>query len=277
VTHYSVLGAEGFLGSSLVRYLRARGHQCDSLGRKNALPGRFGNVMFCVGAGAEFHARPFDTMDAHVSLLVRLLRANRFESLTYLSSTRVYQGLAVNAVAREDEPLTGNPNDPDELYNFSKLAGESLCLSIQNPAIRVVRLSNVIGFAPDGNSLIPALIKSAMSTGRLRLSISPQSSKDYIAIDDVLDLLSRIALAGKSRCYNVASGINVSLGEVVRVIQSEFPSACEWRTGAPTISFPAIDISRIRTEFSFTPRSAVDALVSTCAEFRRSRVMSSGA
>jgi hypothetical protein len=63
--------------------------------------------------------------------------------------------------------------------------------------------------------------------------------------------------------------VNVRLAEIVRLIGDEFPSECDWQPNAPTVAFPVIDISRIQTEFSFSPRSARDALVVACAEFRR--------
>jgi nucleoside-diphosphate-sugar epimerase len=136
--------------------------------------------------------------------------------------------------------------------------------------VRAVRLSTVIGFAPKGKSLLPTLMRDACLHGRMRAAISPQSSRDYIAIDDVIDILPRIAVEGKSRCYNVASGVNVRLAEIVDLIRGEIPSECNWQSNAPTVAFPVVDISRIQTEFSFSPRPALDALAAACAEFRRS-------
>jgi nucleoside-diphosphate-sugar epimerase len=149
------------------------------------------------------------------------------------------------------------------------MAGEKLCFASDNPAVRVVRLSTVIGFSPNGKSLIPSLIKDALLRGRMHLTISPQSSRDYVAVEDVIDILPRIATEAKRRCYNIASGVNVQLAEIVRLIAGEFQSECDWRNNAPTIVFPVIDTSRVRTEFSFAPRSALDALILACAEFRR--------
>jgi nucleoside-diphosphate-sugar epimerase len=160
------------------------------------------------------------------------------------------------------------PDDDNAIFNGMKIAAEQMCFAHKNPAVRAVRLSNVIGFAPRGVSLIPTLIKDAIERGRMRLTISPRSSRDYIAIDDVLDILPRIALGGKWRCYNLASGLNVSLDEIVNLIRDEIPSVSEWQPNAPTVTYPVIDIDRIRSEFSFTPRSALDALICACSQFR---------
>src|SRR5262249_46490449 len=149
-----------------------------------------------------------------------------FSSLTYLSSTRIYLGAQCS---REDSDLPILWADDNAIFNAMKIAAEQMCLAHKNPAVRAVRLSTVIGVAPHGISLIPVLMKNALSEGKMRLTISPQSSRDYIAIDDVLELLPRIALDGKCRCYNLASGRNVNLGEIVGVIERELSSIGEWR------------------------------------------------
>ena len=81
--------------------------------------------IFAIGLTADFRSRPLDTMDAHVSALAEVLRCGRFDSLTYLSSTRVYAGLPRGC---GNATLVVNPSDASDLYNLSKLAGEALCL-----------------------------------------------------------------------------------------------------------------------------------------------------
>src|SRR5262249_54102727 len=142
--------------------------------------------------------------------------------------------------ANEEAKLQVLPDDDNAIFSVTKIAGEQLCFVSKNPTERVVRLSTVIGFAPKGKRLLPTLIKDAMLRGRMRLTISPQSSRDYVAIEDVIEILPRIAAEGKRRCYNVASGVNVCLGEIVRLIDREFPAECDWRTDAPTVVFPSI-------------------------------------
>jgi nucleoside-diphosphate-sugar epimerase len=231
-----------------------------------SLGGReLGHVLYCLGVD-DTHENPYGAFEAHVGHLAEVLRWHTFSSLTYLSSTRVYLG---STSSRENAQLSILPDDRDALYNATKITGEQLCFAAANPTVRVVRLSNAIGFAPRGISLIPALIKNAINDKKMRLTISPQSSKDYISVEDVLDLLPRVAMEGKQRCYNIGSGSNVTLGEIVRIIQRETSSgAAEWRSDARTIIFPPIDISRIQTEFSFSARSPTEALTAVCAQFR---------
>ncbi len=264
----TVLGATGFIGGHLAARLSEQGHDvwCPPRSNLHSLDhSDLGHVFYCIGEDAVA-TNPCNAADAHITQLANVLKRRSFASLTYLSSTRVYLGADS---AHEGSELRVLPSDDGALFGTMKMAAEKLCFAFDNPVIRVVRLSSVIGFAPNGNSLIPTLIKDALLRGRMNLTISPQSSRDYIAVEDVVDILPRIAVDGKRRCYNVASGVNVRLAEIVRSVAGEFASECDWRENAPTILFPVIDTTRARTEFFFTPRSPLDALISACAEFRR--------
>jgi nucleoside-diphosphate-sugar epimerase len=265
---FTVLGATGFIGSRLALRLAENGHQVWRPSRTDlqSLDHReLGHVFYCIGEDAVTE-NPCNVADAHVTQLSRILKNRHFASLTYLSSTRVYFGAQS---ANEESQLQVLPHDDGALFGVMKIAGEQLCFASNNPFVRAVRLSTVIGFAPNGKSLIPMLMKDALLRGRMRLTVSPQSSRDYIDVEDVVEILPRIAMEGKRRCYNVASGVNLRLGEIVQLIRGECPSECDWQHSAPTVVFPSIDISRIRAEFSFSPRPIPDALISACTEFRR--------
>jgi len=265
--NFTVLGTSGFVGGHLASRLSLKGYHVlrPSRGELQSLSGRhLGHVFYCLGKD-NTRADPYEAFKAHIAWLADVLQFCPISSLTYLSSTRIYLG---SPQSREDSELHILPDDDNAIFNGMKIAAEQICFVDRNPAVRAVRLSNVVGFAPRGISLIPTLIRDAIEHGKMRLTISPQSSRDYIAIDDVLDILPRIALGGKWRCYNLASGLNLDLGEIVNLIQGEIPCVSEWRPDAPTVSYPVINIDRIRSEFSFTPRAALDALLSACSQFR---------
>jgi nucleoside-diphosphate-sugar epimerase len=270
--HFTVLGASGFLGGRLASHLSAKGHEVVGPTRdelKSLRGDELGHVFYCLGTD-NTKTDPYGAFKSHVAHLAEVLRFSVFSSLTYLSSTRIYLGAQCS---REDSDLPLLWDDGNAIFNAMKIAAEQMCFAHKNRAVRAVRLSTVIGVAPHGISLIPVLMKNALSEGKMRLTISPQSSRDYIAIDDVIELLPRIALEGKCRCYNLASGRNISLGEIVGVIERELASVGEWRPDAPTVIYPITDIDRIRTEFTFKPRPPLDALVRACGEFRaQSRV-----
>lgn len=255
---YTVLGAPGFIGRNLVASLRSRGLSvwAPERGSPEIFLRPLGHVFYCIGLTADFRTRPFDTVRAHVSVLAEVLERADFDSLLYLSSTRVYAGLDM---AREDMPLLVNPGNPSDLYNLSKLMGESLCLSCGREGVRVARLSNVVGHDPDSVNFLSELVREARG-GRIVLRSDPESAKDYILLEDVLDVLPRIAASGRERIYNVAGGENVRHRDLVERLIQLTGCALEVRPDAPSFRFPRIDIMRVRSEFDFTPASVLCAL-----------------
>lgn len=257
--HFTVIGASGFIGSRLVDHVRASGHRCDAVGRGEPWHGRaLGHVLFCAGVTGDFRTRPLDTIDAHVCTLADLVRTGRFDSLVYLSSTRVYKRHDGGS-AFEDDVIRLDPQAPDDLYALSKLTGEAIALSAPGRA-SVVRLSNVYGEAFDQPGFLFSLLADALSTGRIELQTSETSCRDFIGIDDVVSLLARIALDGRQRLYNVASGTNLTSGDLAHRIAALTGATIIVRPGAPTVTFPRIEIDRIRTEFGVTPASVLDDL-----------------
>ena len=90
----AVFGAQGFVGRHLTDYLRGAGWEVLALGRGDETwrGQALGHVFYCIGLTADFRTRPFDTLEAHVSLAAEILREAAFDSFLYCSSTRVYAG-----------------------------------------------------------------------------------------------------------------------------------------------------------------------------------------
>lgn len=264
---FTVLGASGVIGRRATAHLRATGHDVETPPRGDAtlFSRPLGHVIYAIGLTADFRCRPFDTVEAHVCLLHDVLQRASFESLLYLSSTRVY-ARADNG--REDAVLPVQPQDPSDLYNLSKLLGESLCLSCGRANVRVARLSNVVG-GEDENSdnFVPTLVREARA-GRIVLQTSPDSAKDYIHIDDVAELLPRIAASGRHRIYNVASGVTTQHAEWVAQLVKLTGCVVEVAPQAPRVDFVLIEVDHIQTEFGFTPRPVLPVLAQALQPLR---------
>lgn len=268
--NFTVLGASGFIGSRLVNHLRSTGHVCFAPMRDDPIiPERnLGHVVYCIGLTADFRERPIDTIRAHVCRLADVLETSRFDSLLYLSSTRVYRDATDT---REDARLTASPCVPDDLYNLSKLAGEALCLACESDTVRVARLSNVIGVGPTSETFFTQVLRQALLQGRIELRTTLDSVKDYISIDDVVEILPRLAVDGKKRIYNVASGINISHREIIERLVALTGCEIALSPDARLSRFPPVDIERIRAEFRFSPASVLDTLPGLVAAYRTSR------
>jgi len=251
---FTVLGASGYVGSRLVAHLRSCGYTVWAPVRGDAevFSRPLGHVFYCAGLTADFRTRPFDTVEAHIGFLAGVLQRAQFESLLYLSSTRVYMG---GGGTQEDAFLTVRPTEPSYLYNLSKLTGESLCHACGRPDVRVVRLSNVVG--PDMESASGNFIASLLSearTGHIFLRSDLESVKDYIHIDDVAQGLLLIALNGQFNTYNLANGRNTTHREWVDWMVQHFRCSYSVEFNAPVQYFPEIDVGRMEEEFGFRTR-----------------------
>ena len=249
MSQFTLLGASGYIGNRLVQHLQAQGHTvwAPARGDTSVLNRSLGHVLYCIGLTADFRERPFDTVDAHVTFLAQVLQQAQFDSLLYLSSTRVYMG-AVHT--DEDALLTVQPSDPSYLYNLTKLTGESLCHSSQRIGVRVARLSNVVGPDMDASSgnFIASLLHAAHA-GHVLLQSAPESAKDYVHIDDVVDWLPRITLGGQSSTYNVASSVQTAHAQWLDWLVKHTGCSCAVKPGAPMQYFLPINTQRLQAEF----------------------------
>ena len=261
----TVLGASGFIGSHLIKRLIALGSEVQGVGHEPLPAGSLGHVVYCIGVTADFRSRPFDTVEAHVCKLIEVLRKGRFESLLYLSSTRLYTGADSTD---EDTTIRIAPLDPSDLYNASKVMGESLVLNCGRPT-RVVRISNVYGDEFDSNNFLPSIIRDAVVNQKIVMQTAADSAKDYVSIDDVVNSLIELAQHGRERIYNLASGRNVSNGELAEAIRAVTGCAVEFPTQAPSVTFPPIKIERLGAEFDFQPARVIDDIPHLVDLYRR--------
>ena len=178
-------------------------------------------------------------------------------SLVYLSSSRVYRRSA--SPATEDSLLGCDPNQLEDLYDISKMLGESVSL-LSTPRAHILRLSNVYGHDPKSPTFLASIIRQALETGEIVLRTALTSAKDYIGIDDVIDVILDIVREGTQSIYNVACGRNTSHGALVAAISKITDCRVRVAPGAPEIVEPLISIQRLEDEFAFAPAVLLDGL-----------------
>lgn len=249
----TVLGGTGFIGGHLLRHALAMGHDCwaPDRGDPDIFRRDLGHVVYSIGLTADFRTRPLATVEAHVCLLRKLIEVGNFTSLTYLSSTRLYAGSASTV---ESATLRVNPNESGDLYNISKLMGESLCLHCGRGGLKVARLSSIVGIRPDPDIFIDQLLEEGCRSGHVVLRTSLESQKDYLYIDDAVKLLLRLALSEQSGIFNVASGEGVSNREIAGYLEREMGFTVSVAADAGMWDFIAVDVGKVRSLLDFSPQ-----------------------
>jgi len=260
IAPYTIFGANGFVGSELMRQLADTGQQATAVTRDAwPAPGSdLGHVIFSIGMTADFRQRLTETVEAQVVMLHRVLTSYRFRSFLYLSSTRVYAGAASTT---EDSALVARPADPDHVYNISKMAGEALCLAQSSPAVRVARLSNLYGVRDTSQTFLNAVVREAAATGKVHIGQAAGSAKDYLAVEDAARTLLAISVHGRQRLYNIASGANTSHLDITSLLR-QYGTDVSFAPGGPEVTFPPIDVARARAEFPAPQHGLADFVAS---------------
>ena len=260
---YSIFGSKGRVGNSLVKLLQRSGNiEVFEVPRKfkSTKSEHLGHVIFAAGVTSDFRDRPYETMDAHVALLSDILNKSEFDTFTYLSSTRLYQNASSTKV---DSVFTVNPNSPSDIYNLSKLSGEALCLQASDNVF-VVRLSNVVGRQEVERDNFIGMISQQALNGKICFKTSAHSSKDYIWIDDVLDLLVDIPIKALKKIYNFASGQNITNDQWAKAFQNATGCDIVYERNASTNSFNHIEIEETKLDFDFKPNSVIEKIDEIC-------------
>jgi nucleoside-diphosphate-sugar epimerase len=216
----TILGASGFVGSRLHARLAAEGREvfAPAKGDPKLLERDLGTVFYCAGLTADYDRRPFDTVEAHATLLSHLVRVGRFERLIYLSSTRLYDGQN-KATVTETDPLLFDPSDPRRIYDLSKALGENITVARTGGRGAVARLANVYDWEEGAPGFLSEWLIRAAGEREIRLESSPNVVRDYIHLDDVVTALIGMADKKAPGIFNVASGELISNAEVAELFE----------------------------------------------------------
>lgn len=173
---------------------------------------------------------------------------------------------------REDDPAL-----PLGDYGVAKCAAAMFCRSeavLKGLPVVTLRLFSPYGPWDDQRRLIPYLIRSLSAGETPRLS-TPGSVRDFIFIDDVLDLYESVAGSAvvPGGIFNAGSGRQHTIGEVAgilhRIIGGPEPAWGEERPQRPEPETWVADISKTVSGFGWQPsRSLENGLERTVEWFR---------
>jgi UDP-glucose 4-epimerase len=276
----AVTGSSGFIGSRLVRLLRASCHTVIEVDLVSGMDITVPSVVDAVPkidvlvhlAGKLFvpdsylHPRTYYTVNI-IGTVHALEICRKFNARMVLASSYVY-GVPQYLPIDELHPVAAfNP------YAQSKLIGEQLCqayLRDFNVASTILRPFNIYGPKQNTSFLIPSILHQA-GTGVISLK-DPKPKRDYIFIDDVVRGFARAVEFDHNGCetFNVASGVSVSVEEIAALIRDRFYPSAEIRydheqrrTEVPDTQG---DIKKALSLLHWTPSVSLMEGVSQCIE-----------
>jgi UDP-glucose 4-epimerase len=282
-----VLGAGGFIGTSLCRALLARGERVRGFGHAPLFPAALAGVEWMEGDFADRDAlapalRGCDTLFHLVSGTVPQL-ANQDPAADLLGNVVpviallqqaisegvrrvvfVSSGGTVYGAAEQTPTPESAPTEPFGAYGVGKLTVEKylgLYERLHGLEYRVLRVTNPFGpyqTARKGQGVIAAAILRGLSGQPIEIWGDGSVVRDFVYIDDVNAAL--IAAAddfGSHRVYNIGSGIGRSLSEILAAVEAQLgaPLNLVWRPARPVdVPVSVVDISRAREGLDWAPR-----------------------
>ena len=249
-----ILGSRGFIGSALATHLEHLGHKisCTDPSELLNLSETFDVLIYAIGMTANFRKNFNRTVDAHINILVDVIRWNRFHHLVYLSSTRLYSN---NLTSQECTDVRISVLNRENFYNASKILGEMYSLHECNQPVSVLRLSNVIGNDFRSENFLTSAVREAKYTGSLELRSGKNVEKDFILLEDVLEVVTRVIYRPVGGVLNVASGKNLNLYEISKIVSSVTGANLSYHEEDAAIGFPSIDITKLTEIYNFHPQN----------------------
>ncbi|HOQ98792.1 MAG TPA: NAD-dependent epimerase/dehydratase family protein [Anaerolineae bacterium] len=292
--HVLITGGAGFLGAALANRLVGQGHHVRvlddlSAGDRDRLDRRVAFTRgdtrdipklwtLLRGVDCVYHlaARvsvpesvlyPVEYNAVNVGGTVALMTAVRdaqVKRVVFASSGAAYGEQGAQPVS-EAAPL--RPATP---YAVSKMAAEHYTLAIGalwGIETVILRVFNAYGpgqpLPPAHAPVIPQLLKQVLGGGSLVIYGSGEQTRDFVYLADVVDALQAAATAaGVDRTVmNVGSGSEVSINELVRVIEEvsgRAPHILHSSAESGGVSRLVADVRLAREKLGFRPRVSLE-------------------
>ncbi len=262
-----ITGPNGFIGKHLVRYLRKRNFLVIPWRRDVRKPicfeGLVDIVIHLAGTTRRSQFRRNARSATDVNVLgtrnaLDLCRARNARMI--LPSTAGVYGNRSGAAAERHKPAPITP------YARSKQRAEQLCrMYSQKYGVRTVilRIFNVYGPEQNREFLLPYLVHCAKH-GRAAGLKNPEARRDFIHISDVASAIHAAIQAptGRMAIYNIGSGKDVSVGEVMKKLSRMTRHPVQWKRNSWTgreIHSSRADIRKARRELRWAPRVSLTA------------------
>jgi UDP-glucose 4-epimerase len=301
-----VTGGTGFVGANLIRRLLADGHEVHLLLRPQYSTWRIDTVK------ADVRLHVVDLFDAAATLsVVRRIRPDWIFHLAVYGAYPTQQDLRrmidTNLVGtinlaeaclaegfeafvntgssseygyKDHAPPETEAIDPNSHYAVTKASATHFCrYTAQRHGVRIptLRLYNIYGPFEEPARLFPTLIVRGLS-GELPPLVRPEVARDYVYVEDTVAAYIAAAtcpLPDPGGVYNVGTGIQTTVGDLVALARQEFGLNVkpQWGSLDNRIWDTSVWVAapqKIEDELGWTPRHTVsEGFRQTVAWFRQ--------
>ena len=257
-----VTGGTGFVGANLVRRLIQEGHQPALIVRPGHASWRIDSIREQIAvhevvlSDASAVRAALDTirpawifhLAAHGAYswekdAAQMIQTNVVGTANLLAAAFrtgveafVHAGSSSEYGRLGHAPSESEAGQPDTPYAITKAAATALCAAARNGPMRIrtLRLYSVYGPFEDQRRFLPSLIVHGLR-GVLPPLVGPQTARDFVYVDDVLDaflLAARDMSSEAGAIYNIGSGVQITIGDAVETARRVMGIAAEpaWGT-----------------------------------------------
>jgi nucleoside-diphosphate-sugar epimerase len=275
-----VTGATGFIGSMVVRALRAQGREVIALGHADGDIADADTLARFHDAGIEsvVHAagRTFvpDSWDDPAGFLhtnaigtARVLDFCRVTGARLTHISAYIYGRPETLPISEHAPIRAN--NP---YAHSKHVAEQIChfhAESYGVPVTIIRPFNIYGPGQPEKFLIPTILSQVQRGGTITL-LDLEPRRDYVFLPDVVDAILLAETRAPKGCetFNIGSGYSRSVRELVAEIQAVAGTALEVRDRGERrdneIFDVVADISAARAFLGWNPRHSLAEGLKLC-------------
>jgi dTDP-glucose 4,6-dehydratase len=307
MTRALITGAAGFIGSHLVDYLLARGH--DVIGMDNFITGDRGNLEHVRDRRFQFvehnvteeiridgpldfilhfasPASPIDYLELPIQTLkvgslgthktLGLAKAKGAKFL--LASTSEVYGDPLVHPQKEDYWGNVNPIGPRGVYDEAKRFAEAMTVAYHRyhgVDIKIARIFNTYGprmRVKDGRA-IPAFISQALQNQPITVFGEGHQTRSFCYVSELVDGLYRLLTSQQNMPVNLGNPAEMTIAELAETIRRKTGSKSPIVFEPLPVDDPKVrqpDISLARKLLGWSPRVSLDeGLTATIAYFRK--------
>lgn len=269
-----ILGNTGFIGKHLERYLGAQfsgtevfGYSTKDIDLTNGKDTQkltkdfdLNTVVVMCSMVKKECGDNLDNYTKNVTMAVnlcRILELAPVRKLVYLSSTAVYGEDIENTNITEKTGV-----QPTSYYGMAKYASENLfqkLFSAKNKGeLLILRPPLIYGAGDRSQAYGPAgFIKKALTNEKIVLWGDGTESREFVYIDDLIDVVGRMVFGGYAGVVNVVSGVKYNFKEILGIIEAKLNTTLQVETRKRTKNkanhcFDNSLINELLPDFTFT-------------------------